>query len=301
MPDTSWSFKHIRLMFSAKKAATPPLSILTAAAMFPSEWKKKVLDLNIEKLRDRKLKWADYVYIHANSDQAESADQLIARCQTDGRKIIASGEHFTKNFERYNHVDHLLLNELELTIPEFIKGFDANWPWRLYHSNEFADLSLSPIPDYNLLNTSKYTQLAIEYSRAYPMDSEKNERTKNAAQVILELDNIYRTGYRGSILFLLNKLRCNTVKLKEELLPALTEWNKIHNKPFAFNTEVSSDISEDKELMDMMAEAGFVKVLIGLETTDDELLYDCDKRFVISRNLVVSIANIRSHGLEVIA
>lgn len=300
-PDTSWSFKHLTMMFSPKRAATPPLTILTAASMFPSEWEKKLVDLNIEKLRDRHLKWADYVFIYANSDQAESADQLISMCQHGGLRIMAGGAHFTKNFERYNHLDHLILNELELTLPEFIKGYEANWPWRIYRTGEFADLRISPVPDYNILNKRKYLQLAIEYSRAYPMDGENYERTKTPTQVILELDNIYRTGYRGSILFLINNLNNNTNKLKGNLLPAILEWNKIHNKPFRFNTEVSSDISDDKELMNMMREAGFVKVLIGPETSDDELLYDCDKRFVINRNLVLSITNIRNHGLEVSA
>ena len=164
-PDTSWSFKNLSLLFSKKKASGPPLDLLTFAAMFTGDWECKLTDLNIDKLRDSDIRWADYVFINSTALQADSADRLVDRCQANGKRIIAAGEHFTDNYEMYNHIDHLLLNDTESTLSKFLEGYEANWPWRLYRSDRFADIKESPVPDYSLINTRKYSQLSIRYSR----------------------------------------------------------------------------------------------------------------------------------------
>ena len=62
-PDTFWSFKYA-LGFIRKKAALPPLGLLTAAAMLPEEWSKKLIDMNVAKLTENDLAWADCAFIH---------------------------------------------------------------------------------------------------------------------------------------------------------------------------------------------------------------------------------------------
>jgi hypothetical protein len=80
-PDTFWSFKHA-LRFIAKKALHPPLGLLTVAAMLPAEWEKRLIDMNTAKVKDRDLRWADYVFIGGMAVQREPARALIARCKT---------------------------------------------------------------------------------------------------------------------------------------------------------------------------------------------------------------------------
>ena len=93
-PDTFWSFKHA-LKFIQKKAGTPPLGLLTVAAMLPTEWEKRLVDLNVADLTQKDLKWADYVFISAMVVQRESVQTLIARCKQAGVKIVAGGPLFT--------------------------------------------------------------------------------------------------------------------------------------------------------------------------------------------------------------
>ena len=57
-PDTFWSFKHA-LKFVSKKAAFPPLGLLTVAAMLPEDWDKKLVDMNVTRLTDADIRWAD--------------------------------------------------------------------------------------------------------------------------------------------------------------------------------------------------------------------------------------------------
>lgn len=61
-PDTYWSFKHA-LKFLGKRAAQPPLGLMTVAALLPGEWNKRLVDTNVESLRDRDLAWADVALI----------------------------------------------------------------------------------------------------------------------------------------------------------------------------------------------------------------------------------------------
>jgi len=93
-PDTFWSFKHA-LKFIRKKAAFPPLGLLTVAAMLPPEWEKRLVDVNVRKLTDRDLAWADVIFLSAMIAQRDSAQALIARCRGAGKRIVAGGPLFT--------------------------------------------------------------------------------------------------------------------------------------------------------------------------------------------------------------
>ena len=93
-PDTFWSFKHA-LNFVRKKAASPPLGLLTVATMLPSEWPKRLVDVNVAELSAEDLAWADYAFISAMVVQRESARQIIARCKKASVKVVAGGPLFT--------------------------------------------------------------------------------------------------------------------------------------------------------------------------------------------------------------
>ena len=114
-PDTFWSFKHA-LKFISKKAAFPPLGLLTVAAMLPAEWDKKLVDMNVKHLTDGDIRWADYVLISAMSAQKASAKEVIGRCRELGVKTVAGGPLFTTEFAEFQEVDHLVLGESEVTL-----------------------------------------------------------------------------------------------------------------------------------------------------------------------------------------
>ena len=100
-PDTFWSFKHA-LKFIRKQATSPPLGLLTVAALLPGEWNKRLIDTNLTRLTQTHLAWADYALISAMTVQRESTRQIIAQCKQAGVKVIAGGPLFTTeyNFSR---------------------------------------------------------------------------------------------------------------------------------------------------------------------------------------------------------
>ena len=308
-PDTYWSFKHA-LRFISKKAANPPLGLITVASMLPGEWKKKLIDLNVASLRDEDIRWADYVFISAMSIQQTSVRQIIETCKQYQKKIVAGGPLFTGEPENFTDIDHLVLNEAEITFPQFLSDLAENRPEKIYQTDEHAELDLSPPPDYSLIDPTKYATLSIQYSRGCPYNCEfceitallgRKVRTKSTGQILMELENIYQTGFRDNVFFVDDNFIGNKKKLKSELLPAIIQWHKNLGYPFEFTTEASINLSDDPELMNLMTEAGFVKVFVGIESPDEKSLEECDKKLNKQRDLIQCVNQIQSTGLEVMA
>jgi radical SAM superfamily enzyme YgiQ (UPF0313 family) len=132
-PDTFWSFKHA-LKFIHRRASLPPLGLLTVAAMLPRAWGKRLVDLNVRKLRDEDLRWADIVFLSAMIVQRESAQALIERCRAAGKKIVAGGPLFTSEHQQFPGVDHFVLNEAEVTLPEFLRDLEQGRARPVYTS-----------------------------------------------------------------------------------------------------------------------------------------------------------------------
>ena len=308
-PNTYWSFNHA-LRFISKKAANPPLGLITVAAMIPDGWDKKLVDMNVSTLKDEHIRWADYVFISAMSVQQASVREIIQKCKLHKRKIVAGGPLFTGEPENFTDIDHLVLNEAEITLPWFLHDLSLNRAGRIYRSLEHASLEGSPLPDYSLIDQSLYAQLSIQYSRGCPFDCEfceitallgRKVRTKSTERILLELDNILATGYRGNIFFVDDNFIGNKRKLKNDLLPAMIRWNQSRDYPFDFTTEASINLSDDDELMNLMTRAGFVKVFVGIETPDEECLEECDKKLNRQRDLIHCVNRIQRTGMEVMA
>jgi radical SAM superfamily enzyme YgiQ (UPF0313 family) len=120
-------------------------------------------------------------------------------------------------------------------------------------------------------------------------------------QIIKELDNIYSSGYRGSVFFVDDNFIGNRKILKEDLLPQIVIWMSVHKNPFAFTTEASINLSDDAELLALMVRAGFVKVFIGIESPDKDSLVECNKLLNVKRDMMECVQTIHSAGIEVSA
>jgi len=305
-PDTFWSFKHA-LKLAHKGASSPPLGLLTVAAMLPEGWNKRLLDLNVTKLTAKSLDWADAVFISSMLVQREAARRVIDRCKTAGIRIIAGGPLFTSEHEQFPEVDHFVLNEAELTLPQFLNDFTQRQAKRVYTSTEFADILNTPVPLWHLLDMRRYAAMSIQYSRGCPFQCDfcnvttlfgHQPRTKSAEQILAELDGLYIQGWRGSIFFVDDNFIGNKKHLKTELLPALINWQKTRGR-ISFYTEASINLADDQLLVEMMVAAGFDMVFIGIETPNELGLAESGKRQNQSRDLVEDIKYLQRSGLQV--
>jgi len=306
-PITFWSFNYA-LKFISKKASLPPLGLLTVAAMLPAEWEVRLVDKNVKKLTDADLRWADYVFLSAMSIQRESTERIILRCKSLGVKIIAGGPLFTSMPEEFGDVDHLILNEAEITLPLFLADLKEGKARHLYTSSLWADLATTPVPRFDLLDNKRYASMNIQYSRGCPFDCDfcnitvlygRVPRTKDTSQVLSELDAIYRRGFRGSVFIVDDNFIGNKGKLKKDVLPAIISWMEKRKHPFTLYTEASINLADDAELMQLMVRAGFDQVFIGIESPNDESLAECSKLQNRNRDLVASVRKIQQAGMEV--
>ncbi|MHB9025034.1 MAG: B12-binding domain-containing radical SAM protein [Armatimonadota bacterium] len=306
-PDTFWGFKYA-LRFISRKASFPPLGLLTVAAFLPREWETRVSDLNVAPLKDRDILWADYVFISAMSVQQASARKVIDRCKALGARVVAGGPLFTAAPDEFPDVDHLVLNEAEITLPPFLTDLSRGVPQRVYASEVRADLRTTPLPRWDLLNHKHYASMSLQYSRGCPYDCEfcditvlygRSPRTKDASQVIAELDALYATGWRGGVFFVDDNFIGNKVKVKREILPAIIAWMQAKKHPFNYFTEASINLADDDELMRLMAQAGFDTVFIGIESPNEDSLVECQKIPNKDRDLIASVKKIQQAGLQV--
>ncbi|MDR3669074.1 MAG: DUF4070 domain-containing protein [Ignavibacteriaceae bacterium] len=306
-PLTFWSFKDA-LKFVGKKSAEPPLGLLTVAGMLPKEWNKKLIDMNVSLLKDRDILWADYVFLSGMSVHAAGAKDIIRKCNKLGAKIVAGGPLFTTQYQDFLGVDYFVLNEAENTLPPFLADLEKGEAKHIYTSEEFPEISLAAMPMWELLDQKKYASLSLQYSRGCPYDCEfcsitvlngRRPRTKERGQFFGELNRIYELGYRGDISLVDDNFIGNKRKLKDDILPALIEWQKEKKYPFHFITEVSINLADDEELMCLMVDAAVYSIFIGIESPNNESLDECGKTQNLRRDLILSVKKLQNRGFLV--
>ncbi len=306
IPETFWSFKHALRMIR-KRAGSPPLGLLTVAGMLPEDWELRLLDLNISQLRESDLEWADCALVSAMVIQRESARSAIRSCKSHGLTVIAGGPVFSSEHEDFTDVDHFVLGEAEDALPALLADMERGVAARIYESKERPSLERTPVPRWDLVDDRSYSSRNIQYSRGCPNDCDfcsvtqlfgHRFRTKTPEQVIAELDSLYEIGWRGTVGFVDDNLIGNKRKVKTELLPALIEWRR-GKWGMTFSTQVTIDLADDQELMDLMVRAGFDTVFVGIESVNEESLSECNKRQNSNRDLLADVRRIQHAGLVV--
>ena len=284
--------------------------MLTIAAILPAKWEKKAIDMNTDRLTDKDIKWADYVFISAMVAQQKSTMEVVKRCKELHATVVAGGPFFTTGYEQFDfsEIDHLVLNEGEITLPLFLDDLKYDCPKPIYKTDQRTDITETPTPQFTLVNLHKYAQVTIQYSRGCPYDCEFCDitvmdghipRTKTKEQMLTELAAIHNTGYRGSVFIVDDNFIGNKKKLKSEILPAIIAWQKKNEHPFRLSTEASINLADDEKLMQLMADAGFVKVFVGIESPNEESLNECNKFMNKKRDLVACVKRMQNYGLEV--
>ncbi len=304
--ETFWSFKHA-LRLVRRKAAFPPLGALTVAAMLPVYWEKRLVDLNVRELRDEELLWADYVFISAMIAQKNSTEQVAARCRRLGVKVVGGGPLFRAYPDQFAGFHSLVLGEAEAIIDRVAKDMETGRMERSYRSSGFPELDVVPVPLWDLVNLNDYATMSVQFSRGCPFNCEfcdvivmngRVPRLKSNEQMLAELDALYERGWRGSVFIVDDNFIGNKEKVKS-LLRALISWQKSRGRRMNFFTEASVNLAEDQELMNLMVQAGFNKVFLGLETPVEDALRECGKSQNLKRSLSESVNLIQSGGMAV--
>lgn len=306
-PDTYWSFRHA-LPFEGKRCAFPPLGLLTVSALLPQSWERRLVDLNVQKLKPADIEWADMVFATAMLVQKDSLRDVVRQAKARGKKVVLGGPYVTTTIEDLPEADHIFLGEAETTLPIFIEDLARGEAKRTYQAAERPPLSATPMAHFELANLKRYSAMSVQYSRGCPFSCEfcdiieiygRVPRTKSNQQMLAEFDALYDLNWRGTV-FIVDDNFIGNKKNVRLLLPDIAKWQKEHGFPFSLITESSLNLADDEALLANMRDAGFRRVFIGIETPVEESLHEAQK----SQNrgdLLSSVKKIQSFGMEVMA
>ena len=307
-PDTYWSFKYA-LRFEGKRSLFPPLGLLTISALLPKHWKKRLVDTNVRRLTNADLQWADVAMLSGMLVHKKDLLAILARCRSRGLPTVIGGPVTSSVQELPLHADHVVIGEAEDLVAGLAADLEQGKAKPIYQANELPGLDRAPLPDLDLINLKYYSAAGIQYSRGCPFNCEfcdiieiygRIPRTKSPAQMVAELEQLYEHKWRGSVFIVDDNFIGNKKKVKE-LLPVVTEWNRCHRWPFTFYTEASVNLADDTELLQMMKEAGFIRVFLGIETPVEASLKETQKFQNTHRSLLDSVCRIQHSGMEVMA
>jgi radical SAM superfamily enzyme YgiQ (UPF0313 family) len=304
---TFWNFAATCDVFGARYPAAP-LGLITVAALLPPAWTVRLVNRNTEELADGDLAWADLVMTGGMLSQQHDTLEIIAICRAHGKPVVVGGPGVTSSPHIYASADFRVLGEAEGIIDKFIAAWEAGATEGLFEAEKFTvDVTKSPIPRFDLLKFDQYLYVGVQFSRGCPFTCEfcdiielygRVPRAKTNAQMLTELEALYRLGYRGHVDFVDDNLIGNK-KAVRSFLVDLRTWLDQHDYPFEFTTEASINLADDTALLQAMNEANFVGVFVGIESPDPDTLVETKKKQNTRRSLVDSVHKIYAAGLFV--
>jgi radical SAM superfamily enzyme YgiQ (UPF0313 family) len=308
-PRSFWSYDGACELLGAKYPAAP-LGMITLAAMLPESWDIRLVNRNTEELPPEDLDWADMVMTGGMLAQRPDCLRVIELAHSRGKAVVIGGPDVTSSPQAYEIADIRVLGEAENIIDEFIAAWDRGQRNGLFESPRFqVDITKTPIPRFDLLKKSHYIYPTVQFSRGCPFMCEfcdiielygRVPRTKAPEQMLAELDRLYELGWRGHLDFVDDNLIGNKKAVKA-FLPHLIEWQKRHKYPFMLSTEASLNLADDAQLLELMKQANFFAVFVGIESADEETLVHTQKKQNTRRSIPESVHRIYDAGMFVAA
>lgn len=309
LPRSFWSLELL-IKYSGAKALMPPLGLLTVAALLPREWQVRLVDLNVRSLTEDDWRWADLVMLTGMAIQRQGLLSLCRESTRRGKILAVGGPYATAEPQVILDAgcNFLFLGEAEDTIHDFIRAIGEGKSHGVFTCDVKPDLPASPAPRYDLVNPMDYLSAGVQTSRGCPYDCEfcdvvalfgRRMRYKSPDQVVAELENLRRLGWWGEIFICDDNFIGSRSKAKA-ILDQVLPWSKQNGEPFSFITQVSVNLGRDVEMIDLMTEANFSRVFIGLESPDENALRLINKSHNVECSMVDCINTIAQNGLSVV-
>jgi radical SAM superfamily enzyme YgiQ (UPF0313 family) len=307
-PASFWGFEGV-LEIIPERAMTPPLGLITVAALCPSAWDVRLIDRAFEALTDDDLLWADLVMVSAMHAQRFDAIEVLNRARALGRRTIIGGPWASSDPDAVRaEADHVLAGEAEDIFPSIAAALEDGTARKLYQPSRKPDLTTSPVPRFDLLRREKYLSMPVQFSRGCPFQCEfcdiitiygRKPRTKTPAQLIEELEVLRSLGWTNEV-FIVDDNFIGNGAAALQLARAVAVWQNANNRPFSLYTEASIDLADRPELLAAMVDANFLYVFIGIETPSAEALQQSRKFQNLRKDNLAQIRAIQQAGLWVL-
>jgi radical SAM superfamily enzyme YgiQ (UPF0313 family) len=307
-PPSFWGFEGV-LQMLPEAAMTPPLGLITVAALCPKSWSLRLLDRAFDEVSDCDYAWADLVMVSAMHAQRVDAEAILARARALAKRTFIGGPWASSEPEKLRRIaDHVLVGEAEEVFADIAADLEHGTARAVYRVAEKPDMSNSPIPRFDLLRREMYTSMPVQFSRGCPFQCEfcdiitiygRRPRVKAPAQLIAELDTLRALGWRNEV-FIVDDNFIGNAKNALQLARELTAWGNRNGRVFSFYTEASVDLADRPELMAAMVEANFMYVFLGIESPSPEALKATKKFQNLRKDNLAQIRVIQESGLWVL-
>ena len=310
LPFSFWTLKNTTPL-QGFKALLPPLGLITVAALLPRSWEMKLVDQNVEPLTEDHWRWAEVVMVTGMHLQKDGIRAIAAESRRRGVICVAGGPYATTHPEEMLAAgcDFVVKGEAETVMDRLVGLIAQDRRGTIIEAEKRPEMSLSPIPRFDLLRLDEYVSFSVQTSRGCPYSCEfcdvialfgRKPRYKSADQFIAELDALRKLGVSDRGIFICDDNFIGNKAHAGKLLDALIPWHESVGKPFCFTTQASVDLAGNPGLIDRMTEANFFQIFVGLESPDEEALEACGKHQNIRNPLLESIQTLCRDGLMVI-
>jgi radical SAM superfamily enzyme YgiQ (UPF0313 family) len=306
-PRSLWGFQGIADLVGVR-CGQAPLGLATVAGMTPPTIAVELQDENAEPLQlDTD---ADVVAIGCWNVQYHRARELAREFRRRGKLVVVGGPYPTLCPERFadGTFDVVFDGETELTWPQFCEDLLAGAPKPLYKQVGNVDLRHSPVPRFDLLRRGDYLYYFVQTTRGCPFQCEfcdiiitdgRVPRTKAVPQVLREIETVAALG--GKYVSFSDANLIGNVKYAEQLLRALGEFGRANGYPLQFSAEMTITVAERPQLLELLREANFTSIFVGIESPRVDSLVETKKRQNVHKPLIDSIRTIQSHNLVIVA
>ncbi len=303
------------LPFMESSAFFAPHAVVSVAALTPKEHEIQIFDEALSGPVEKHVTDNNYdiIGITLISNQLERVLQIIKFCKESNISslYIAGGVAVQNLLDMEDHgFDVIFFGETEDTWPLFLKEYKNNNHKKIYKNITKPDMELTPVPRWDLIKNDikKYGAVSVQTTRGCPHDCSfcdviytngRKPRNKTISQVLEEVKLLYSFDAQ-MILFADDNFTGNR-KYAKELLRELIKLNNSFEIPVFFMTQLDITIAKDDELLELLADANFTNLMIGIESINKESLKEYNKLQNLTLDIKDSVNKIQSYGMIVLA
>ena len=306
------TFSHAYPLMGGVKAFMPPQGLLVIAAYMPESWAYRFIDENIRRASAEDFAWADAVFVSGMHIQEGQIHKIGARAHAAGKVAVLGGPSVSGAPEKYPDFDYLHVGEIGDATDRLIARLDADLArpaaQETFETADRLALSDFPAPAYAAVPLKRYLIGSLQFSSGCPYRCEfcdipqlygRQPRLKSPEQMCAELDAIIaQPGHPAVVYFVDDNFIANR-KATRDMLPHLVAWQKRNHYPLQFACEATLNMAKQPEILELMRQANFMTVFVGIETPEETALKGIDKTHNAAVPMYGAIETLNSYGLEV--